>query len=174
MSQQFEALLVSFMPRLTRSAMTLTRNRHDADDLVQSTALLALRYQSGFVMGTSFQAWIYRIMRNKFFDTCRSKKRGPTALEDAPPHTLARDNHIYERVLATEITTVAEKLSPILREAMMMVCGSGLSYEDVAKAQSCSVGTIRSRLWHAREKMRALLGVAGEDSTPHLTREFAA
>ncbi len=173
MSYQFDTLLTSLLPRLTRFAMTLTRNRSDADDLVQSTALLAVRYQAGFVVGTNFQAWIFRIMKNKFLDTCRSNKRRPDSLEDAPPNTLARGNQIYEQVLTKEITKTIGKLAPLLRDAMVMVCSHGLSYEEVARAQSCSEGTIKSRLWRAREKMRALLGLGGDANTPYLTEEFA-
>jgi len=164
-SEQFQQLLLAQMPRLRAYAMTLTRNRPDADDLIQTTAVLALRSESLFMVGSNFSAWAYRIMRNSFLSNCRKNKRRPTSIDDVPETSLASPETLHEHVLSREVVRAMDKLSPNLREILTLICGAELSYEEAASVLSCSVGTVKSRLWRARDRMKdILLGMNGGEN----------
>jgi len=171
MSLQFNQILLSHLPRLRAYALTLTRNSSDADDLVQTTSLLALRSESQFQIGTSFSGWSYRIMRNKYLSDCRVIKRRPVCIDDVPQESLACSDHMEERVLTREVLKAMDKLKPNLREVLTLICGGNLSYEETAKTLSCSVGTVKSRLWRARKRMKDIL--LGPDGDEQITMDLA-
>ena len=166
MTLQFQRLLMDQMPRLQSYAMSLTRNRPDAEDLVQTTALLALRAESQFIAGTNFSAWTYRILKNSFLSKCRGNKRTPVSIDDVPEQALACPDSVHDHVLTREVIRAMDKLNPALREVLTMICGSEMTYEEAATALACSVGTVKSRMWRARAQMKKLL--LGEDEDrPH-------
>lgn len=75
MASEFHENLVSMLPQLRAYAMTLTRNRAAADDLLQETSLKAWRAQAQFNPGTNFKAWMYCILRNEYISSLRRNKR---------------------------------------------------------------------------------------------------
>src|SRR6185436_5022302 len=81
-SESFESELAALLPRLRRFAHALSRNGADADDLTQATAERALRSKAQWQPGTRLDSWLYRIMRNLWIDTVRS--RGRTVQREAP------------------------------------------------------------------------------------------
>ena len=163
MSQQFQTQLMDQLPRLQAYAMSLTRNRHDAEDLVQTTAFLALRAEDQFIVGTNFSAWTYRILKNNFLSKCRSNKRNQVSIDDVPEHALARPEGVHDQILTREVIRAMDKLKPTLREVLTLICGSEMTYEEVATALDCSVGTVKSRMWRARAQMKKLLLGDDED-----------
>ncbi len=157
MSEKFHQMLLAHLPKLRAYALMLTRNRPDADDLVQTATVLVLRAESQFIPGTNFSAWSYRILKNSYISTCRGHKRRPSSIDDVPEASLAYPARQYEQVLASEVVTAMGKLSVNLREVLTLICGGDMSYEDAAVAMSCSVGTVKSRLWRARDQMKIML-----------------
>lgn len=155
--KSFHQLLLEHLPRLQAYAIMLTRNRTEAEDLLQETSLRALRAQRQFMMGTNFTAWIYKILRNEYISTYRRKKREPVQIEDMPAEFLSRKGEQENDVLAREIIQAMDNLKHGQREVLILICGKELSYEEAAEALGCSVGTIKSRLWRARARMRSLL-----------------
>ncbi len=173
MSNEFHAMLTDHLPRLRAYAIMLTRDRSAAEDLLQETALRALRAQSQFAMGTNFTAWMYRILRNEYISTLRRSKRRPIHLDDIPEELMSRSGEQDDKVLTREIIQAMDDLQSAQREVLILICASGLSCEEAAESVGCSVGTIKSRLWRARRHMQALvmgedLGV-GEIATDHPT-----
>src|SRR3954452_11595935 len=79
--ERFERDVLPMLPSLYGAAMRLTRNRSDAEDLVQETYLRAFRGFSGFQEGTNLKAWLYRILTNSFINTYRKKQREPQTVE---------------------------------------------------------------------------------------------
>lgn len=75
--QQFEALVFPLMDRLFSTALRMTRDQHDAEDLVQDTYLKAYRFFHRFQLGTNFRAWMFRILTNNFINEYRNKKKEP-------------------------------------------------------------------------------------------------
>lgn len=165
MSEEFNQQLVGNMRRMRVHALALTRNSADADDLVQITALLALRHQAQFMPGTNFAAWTGRILKNRFISNCRGAKRIPMCIDDVPESLLVSPQNIHVQVLAGEAVKAMGKLSPVLREALSLACEEH-SCEELAAALSCSVGTVKSRVWRARRKMRELLPLGEAAAAP--------
>ena len=162
MSQEFEEMLLTQLPKLRGFALSLTRVSSDADDLVQTAVERILKYQAQFEVGSNFSAWSYRILKNSYISDCRSNKRRPDSLtqhtESAVlPTSLVssarQEDHVYTR----EVVNAMDKLSPRLREILTLICGAQLPYEEVADMLACSVGTVKSRLFRAREQMKSLL-----------------
>ena len=160
-TNEFHEMLLQHLPRLQAYAVMLTRDRAVADDLLQETSLRALRAQNQFTMGTNFTAWIYKILRNEYISSLRRKKRQPMPIEEMPVEFLSRKGEQENDVLSREIIAAMDQLQHGQREVLILICASGLSYEEAAEALGCSVGTIKSRLWRARARMSAL--IMGED-----------
>ena len=162
MSKQFQELLLTQLPRLRAYAMTLTRNPSDANDLMQSAAERMLKYESHFEIGSNFSAWSYRILKNNHISNCRRNKARHVSLDQlaespVPPAALVRPARQEDLVFTQEVLEALAKLTPNLREIITLICGAQLSYEEVAEVLSCSLGTVKSRLWRAREQMKTLL-----------------
>lgn len=157
MASEFHTLLVENLPRMRAYALMLTRNPAQADDLLQDMAFHALRAQNQFEMGTNFVAWLYRIMRNDFVTSLRRAKRAPTPMNEALEQTLSYSAGQEDVIMTNQVHEAMGKLPVSQREVLVLVCASGLSYEEAAEAMNCSVGTVKSRLWRARAHMQKIL-----------------
>ena len=162
MPNAFHDMLVAHLPRLQAYAIMLTRDRAVAADLLQETALRALRAQHQFAPGTNFTAWMYKILRNEHFSSLRRSKRKFTGLDDMPEELLSRSGGQESHVMAREVTRAMNHLRADQREVLVLICAGGMSYEEAADSIGCSVGTVKSRLWRARSRMAAL--VMGEEA----------
>jgi RNA polymerase sigma-70 factor (ECF subfamily) len=160
----FHNLLLEHLPRLQAYAIMLTRDRTAAADLLQETALRALRAQDQFTPGTNFAAWMYRILRNEHFSSLRRSKRKMSRLEDMPEDVLSKPGKQEAHVMYKKVTRAMNQLQPDQREVLVLICAAGMSYEEAAEAIGCSIGTVKSRLWRARSRMAQL--VLGEDEAP--------
>jgi RNA polymerase sigma-70 factor, ECF subfamily len=156
MPSDFHADLVTILPKLRIQALALTRNRAAADDLVQDAVTNALAAQHSFTPGTNFGAWMHRILRNRFISTLR-KVRETTDIEDLPMSALAVSGAHDDRMVLKELSRALGHLPAIQREALFMVVLQGLSYEEVAQATGCAVGTAKSRVFRARRYLAARL-----------------
>jgi len=153
----FNDMLVELMPRMRVYAMWLTRNRASADDLVQEAACRALHARSQFTMGTNFPAWIFRILRNEFISSLRRSKRISVPIEDVPESLFMRPPNQEDFVYSRQVLRATEQLRPEQKIIVDLICATGLSYNEAAVTVDCSVGTIKSRLWRARQHIEALL-----------------
>lgn len=160
MPNEFHSQLVTLLPRLRVQALALTRNRAAAEDLVQDAVANALAAQDSFTPGTNFAAWMHRILRNRFISTLR-KQRETTDIEDLPAGAFAVGATHEDRLVLKELGRAVTRLPADQREALFMVVLQGMSYEDVAAATGCAVGTAKSRVFRARRQLQAWL--MGED-----------
>jgi RNA polymerase sigma-70 factor (ECF subfamily) len=152
--------LVALLPKLRVQALSLTRNRADADDLVQAAVTNALAAQASFAPGTNFGAWMYRILRNRFISD-RRRLRETIDMDDAPAEAFARPASQEDSLALRELRTEMAKLPADQRTALVMVTVQGMSYEEVAVAMGCAVGTAKCRVFRARCTLEArLLGEA--------------
>ena len=164
MAKSFDDMLLDHLPRLRAYAIMLTRDRSAAGDLLQETALRALRAQNQFQPGTNFAAWTYKILRNEHISSLRRSKRKFANIDAMPEELLSRNGAQEAHVLSREVIRAMEQLHPDQREVLILVCASGMSYEEAAETIGCSIGTIKSRLWRARARMAALImGSEGAD-----------
>ena len=163
MPNEFHGQLTALLPRLRVQALALTRNRAAADDLVQDAVANALAAQNSFTPGTNFPAWMHRILRNRFISTLR-KHRETMDIEDVPAGAFAVRASHEDSLILKELGQAVNRLPADQREALFMVVLQGLSYEEVAAATDCAVGTAKSRVFRARRQLQIWL--MGEDSTP--------
>ena len=155
-STEFHGQLVTLLPKLRVQALALTRNRAAAEDLVQDAVANALAAKDSFTPGTNFAAWMHRILRNRFISTLR-KQRETTDIEDLPMSAFAVSGAHEDRLVLKELSRALGKLPSDQREALFMVVLQGLSYEEVAQATGCAVGTAKSRVFRARRQLQAWL-----------------
>jgi RNA polymerase sigma-70 factor (ECF subfamily) len=143
---------------LSKFAFKLTRNRDDADDLLQSTIATALDKQDQFEHGTNLFSWTSRIMFNAFVSAYRHNSRFETQYD--PQWYI--DNESVEPTQESEaelslVLAAMMSLSEDHREILRMVCIDGMQYAEVAQELRIPVGTVRSRLSRAREGLQERL-----------------
>lgn len=152
-------LIIEMMPSLRAFARSLTRNASEADDLVQETLLRALASLHQFRPGTNMKAWLFRIERNVFYTNYRKRHRECTVLarevEDIPWVDAPQEWSVKARAMENALA----KLPHDQREALMLVSGTGLSYEEAAEICGCALGTIKSRVSRARTRLLSILQV---------------
>ena len=147
--------------RLYNFAHWLTRNRDEAEDLVQETYVKALKGFSSFEPGTNFKAWIFRILRNTFL-TSRTGLRAATVpldlqdndaalpVENETPETILIDR-TSERIMQEAIA----ELPVPFREILLLCEVEEMSYQDIAATLAIPMGTVMSRLSRARRALRS-------------------
>ncbi len=156
----FHDQVIAILPRLRVQALALTRNRANADDLVQDAVCNALSAQTSFIPGTNFAAWMHRILRNRFISNLR-RRRDTTDIDDVPASMLATEAPHEDRLALKELAQHLDLLPTDQREALVMVVVHGMSYEALAEATGCAVGTAKSRVFRARRQLETwLLGEA--------------
>jgi len=164
MDPLFSDQVISLLPKLRIQALTLTRNRSAAEDLVQDAVYSALRAQESFIPGTNFAAWLHRIVRNRFISDLR-KHRNTTDIADVPEATFATNAAHDDRLALKELGGAMARLPTDQREALLMVVVHGMSYEALAEATACAIGTAKSRVFRARRQLEAwLLGESDPES----------
>ncbi len=152
----FHELMVQALPALRQQAFALTRNRADADDLVQAAVTNALAAQHSFTPGTNFKAWMSRILRNRFLSDMR-RRRETVEVEEAPADAFARAAGQEDSIALQELRHALAKLPADQRLALMMVTVQGMSYEEVSEQLGVAVGTLKCRVFRARKQLQAWL-----------------
>ncbi len=152
---------------LYRLALHLARDPSDAQDLVQETFTRALRAWGGFAGGTDLRAWLLRILRNTFLDRERHARRHPVEGdfdEEGHGSSLASDAWLRgDREPEQLRGLVADDVGAALRElpeaarTLILLDQDGLSEAELALVLGCAVGTVKSRLWRARARLRERL-----------------
>ncbi len=152
----FHDQVIAILPKLRVQALARTRNRASAEDLVQDAVCNALSAQDSFIPGTNFAAWMHRILRNRFISNLR-KRRDTTDIEDVPSSALASEAPHEDRLALKELARAMTRLPADQREALVMVVLNGMSYEALAEATGCAVGTAKSRVFRARRQLETWL-----------------
>jgi RNA polymerase sigma-70 factor (ECF subfamily) len=179
----FEALITPVLAPAYGTALHMTRNRDDAEDLVQEATVRAFRSFHTFQEGTNFKAWFFRILTNLYLNKYRQKQREPEMIhfEDAPDlylysHTLNAGLHslsadpaaLLMRKLTTEhVTAAIEALPEEFRTVCALYFMQEFSYQEIAEVLDCPLGTVRSRLHRGRKALqRELWHIAQEQGIP--------
>ncbi len=155
--------LFAALPHLRAFAISLCGNVDRADDLVQETLVRALSHLDKFERGTNLQAWLFTILRNLFHSEYRKRRR---EIED-PEGALAAKVAVMPEQGANldlqDVRLALAKLSPEQREALLLVGAEGMTYEEAARICDTHVGTIKSRVNRARNRLVQLLGFEDVD-----------
>ena len=151
--------MLAAIPNLRAFGISLTGNVDRADDLVQETILRALKNIDSFEPGTNMSAWLFTILRNLFRSEYRKRKR---EVEDATgmyADSLKSQPEQATRLEFEELRAALDKLPDDQREAVILVGASGFSYEEAAAICGCAVGTIKSRVNRARNRLAEIMSI---------------
>jgi RNA polymerase sigma-70 factor (ECF subfamily) len=152
------------VPRLRAFAISLCGNIDRADDLVQETLLRALANIKSFQPGTNMSAWLFTILRNHFHSEYRKRRREVEDVDGSYTESLKSQPEQLGHVEFGEFRKALVKLPADQREALVLVGAAGFSYEDAANICGCAVGTIKSRVSRAREKLTELLSIESTEA----------
>lgn len=158
---EFNQQLVGLRSQLYYFALGLTKNRDDALDLVQESILRALSYRNLFRENTNFKAWIYTIVRNTFINGHRRLTRKRAIMHvgdhDTPRNTWYSEPGTSENlVVRGELERSLARLSEEFRTPFLMH-HEGFKYHEIAEHMRIPVGTVKSRIHQARQRLQAML-----------------
>ncbi|WP_299728052.1 RNA polymerase sigma factor [uncultured Tateyamaria sp.] len=160
--------LVTHLPALRAFALSLTRNRATADDMMQDTVLKAWSNMDKFEAGTNMRAWLFTILRNNFYSSRRKLNREVADVENVFSDTLSVKPDHDGRLQMADFKQALSQLPDEQREALILVGASGFAYEEAAEMCGVATGTIKSRVNRARAKLTELLHL-DEDEALELT-----
>ncbi len=154
---EFNSHFDSLQHKLLPFAYRLTNNVEDAKDLIQETALRAYNNKDKFEVGTNFRAWVTTIMRNTFINIYRKKKNRATSSEPTDSYVFinekhAVDNAAHSNMMMIELDGIMNSLDYIYRQPFLMFY-EGYKYEEIAENMNLPIGTVKSRIFFARQKL---------------------
>ncbi len=175
----FNLLAAKYHRRLGRLLTRLLRNSEDIEEVIQESFIKAYRAIGNFRGESAFYTWIYRIAINTAKNFLLAQSRRPTPLkgvegeegetfeENSALSTMDTPESLYEsRQIADAVNEAMQELPEELRTAIVMREIDGLSYDEIAVSMDCPIGTVRSRIFRAREaisaKIRPLLSPRGD------------
>lgn len=176
----FERQVLPHRSSLYQYALAFTHQADAAEDLVQDTLLRALRAFSSYRAEGEIQSWLFAILRNQFISRYRSDLRGarPVSLEalQNPETVLSREPGPERRVLAAleneALRRAVAELPPRCRAVLVLSDMGGFTYQEIADELGVPIGTVRSRLSSARDRVRRALA-AWRPPSPNTKGIFA-
>lgn len=147
------------IPAMRRFARGLTGREDVADDLVQDALAKAISNFDRFEEGTNLKAWLFRIVRNAHIDEVRKIKRRGVHLDvdDSEAVQLSAPGSQFSAVELTEFRRAFAKMSEQDKEVLLLIGMEGHTYEEVSEMVDVPVGTVKSRLSRARDRLRQLM-----------------
>ncbi|MDW5415914.1 MULTISPECIES: RNA polymerase sigma factor RpoE [unclassified Iodobacter] len=176
----FELLVVKYQRRVARLLSRLIRDQNEIEDVSQESFIKAYRALPSFRGESAFYTWLYRIAINTAKNHLSTLGRRPQLLADYEdeegesldaaaqiPDYHTPETELSNRQIVSTVNAVVDELPSELRTAITLREMDGLSYEDIAAVMNCPIGTVRSRIFRAREaiasKLRPLLDIVGRD-----------
>ncbi len=169
-SAAFDILVERYRERLYATVYHMTANHEDANDLVQDTFIKAFKSLNSFRGQSSFYTWVYRIAVNRTINFIKRRKtRNQYSLDDldssiqTDPDLVEMMSHVTPRrevgltELHEKLNEALQKLSESHRAVVTMHDVQGMTHADIAKVMRCSEGTVRSRLFYARQQLQGML-----------------
>ena len=173
-TREFEEVALVHLDALHRCALRLTRNRAEAEDVVQEACLRAFRSFHRFEAGTNCRAWLFTILRNVFLN--RLRRSGVESATDdvtvwesgdsvtAPgPVGGSPEEEFLLTVLHGDVDRALRALPIPYREAVMLADLEGVSYKEISEVLGCPIGTVMSRLFRGRGLLRQSLAHLGRE-----------
>jgi len=168
--QRFEAEALIHLDALHRTALRMTKNEGDADDLVQDTFMKAYRFWDKFEEGSNCRAWLFKIMTNLFINNYRAKARTPQVvdLQDVDDDFLfgqlsalgPADNpekHFFAKVFDDDVKEAIDELPDDFKIVVVLSFLEGFSYQEIADITNLQIGTVKSRLHRGRKLLQKSL-----------------
>jgi len=165
----FDEEFFPHMKALYNFAFHLTYDGESANDLVQETFLKAYRFIDSYQKGTNSKAWLFKILKNEFINNYRKKTKRPLSVdfEDVINYHESDDagyvgnldlrQEIYQNMMGDEITIALNNLPTDFKTIILLCDIEGFTYEELAKILDIPIGTVRSRLFRARNMLKEKL-----------------
>lgn len=165
----FEKELLPHVGALQTFAYHLTYNQDDADDLVQETYMKAYRFIDKYEQGTNAKAWLFKILKNAYINEYRKRVKQPAKVdfEDIVAYHDTDDDRIsgysdlreeiFLHMMGDEVTTAINSLPLDFRTVILLCDIEGFTYEEIASIIDVPIGTVRSRLFRARNLLKEKL-----------------
>lgn len=165
----FEKELLPHVGALQTFAYHLTYNQEDADDLVQETYMKAYRFIDKYEKGTNAKAWLFKILKNAYINEYRKKVKQPTKVdfEDIVAYHDTDDDRvsgysdlreeIFLHMMGDEVTSAINSLPLDFRTVILLCDIEGFTYEEISAIIDVPIGTVRSRLFRARNLLKEKL-----------------
>lgn len=161
-SAQFQKNLLGMQDYMKSFARSLTADEADAEDLMQDTTLKVLKNQHKFVDNVNFKGWVLTIMRNIFINNYHKLVRSQSVIDynvdayNVPLLSEGGENTPEGSMDIKEITKAIVALSPVLKEPFSMFL-SGYKYNEIAEVLNIPLGTVKSRIFLARQELQKAL-----------------
>ncbi|MEW6015956.1 MAG: sigma-70 family RNA polymerase sigma factor [Candidatus Zixiibacteriota bacterium] len=168
--ERFNKEALIHLDSLYRTALRMTRNENEAEDLVQETFLKAYRFWDKFEEGSNCRAWLFKILTNIFINNYRAKSRTPQVVEfedvddDFLFGQLAAlgpsenpEQHFFAKVFDDDVKRAIEDLPEDFRLVVVLSFLEGFSYEEIAEIAGLNIGTVKSRLHRGRKLLQKAL-----------------
>jgi RNA polymerase sigma-70 factor, ECF subfamily len=171
--KEFEEHAIPHTDALYGTALRLTRNPRDAEDLVQDTLLRAYRFWHTFETGTNCKSWLFKILSNTFINRYHKGRRdreiaqqladaGADLTADILSHEVTESSRdpegaLASRLLSDDVVRALEALPTDFRLAVLLCDVEEFSYKEIAEIMECPVGTVMSRLFRARRMLQRTL-----------------
>jgi RNA polymerase sigma-70 factor, ECF subfamily len=174
-SDQFKAIALGLLSSLYNSAFRLTRDPHDAEDLVQDTYAYAFAHAGELRNPAAAKAWLMRILYHRFISLRRAARPALRVVEGGSDEPLAADpgpsleRSVIARLARPAISAALDKLPDEMRATLLMCVVEGMSYQEIAEVMDSPVGTVRSRI--ARARGRLMSALAAEAAALGIARE---
>lgn len=170
----FEEELFPHMDALKTFAYHLSYNEEDANDLVQETYMKAHRFIDKYDQGTNAKAWLFKILKNAYINEYRKKSKRPKKVDfedivsyqnsDSGSNSKYLDlrQEIFENMMGDEVTIAINSLPIDFRTVILLCDIEGFTYEEISKIIDVPIGTVRSRLFRARNMLKEKLKAYAE------------
>lgn len=176
----FEREALLYATSLYTAALHMTRNRADAEDLVQETYLKAYKAYGQFTEGTNLRAWLHRILTNTFINSYRKKKRRPREIEladdvgdlymyrrisasGAAKETRSAEEQVFDSLKGAHVRRAINSLPEAYRMAVLLADIQGFSYKEIAAMLDIPIGTVMSRLHRGRKALQQVLWKSAQE-----------
>ena len=168
----FTTIIYRYKHRLTRLAWSVVHNEDDAMDIVQESFIKVYRKLHSFQGTSKLYTWLYRIVMNHSIDYVRKRPSAVIVPVDEMMHepaskdkSMRPDINLLNKELNKKIFEAVDKLPEKQKKAVILREVEDLSYNEIAEIMNCTVGTVMSRLYYAREKLRGILKSYVEDGS---------
>jgi RNA polymerase sigma-70 factor (ECF subfamily) len=172
-TEDFEAGVLAQLDSLYRTALRMTNNPQEAEDLVQETMLKAFRFAHTYQPGTNLRAWLFRILNTSAINRYRKQATHPTPtslpegeefylynqIRDLSGQELSQgaEEEVLNQYLDEDVYKALNDLPPNFRMAVILADIEGLSYKEIAEALQIPIGTVMSRISRARRQLQKSL-----------------
>jgi RNA polymerase sigma-70 factor (ECF subfamily) len=165
--------ITALLPSLRAFGRSLCSDAVWADDLVQETMLKAWSNRGQFQVGSNLKAWLFTILRNQYYSELRHRKFEVEDPDGVCAATLSIAPDHDQKLELQDLSRALGQLPEDQREALLLVCASGLSYEQAAQVCDCAVGTIKSRIARGRDRLVSILGEENARVTQAIPKDDA-